>query len=281
MNKKEGKDMEQMLKDRVAIITGSGRGVGRSAAILFAQEGAKVVVNDIDQGPAMETEEKIKAHGGECMVVTGDLTAPGFAEKIIKKTIDRWGALHILVNNAGYTWDAMVHKMSDEQWEAMLAINLTAPFHLVRAAAPFFRDAARKEKAAGILINRKIINVSSKSGVVGMVGQTNYSAAKAGVIGFTKALAKEWGSFQVQINAVAFGWIETRLTEKKENNPVIERGDKKIPIGIFSSVQESVSMLASLGRRGTPEEAAGALLFLASPLSDYVTGHCLEVSGGA
>jgi 3-oxoacyl-[acyl-carrier protein] reductase len=273
--------MKPMLKDRVAIITGSGRGVGREAALLFAQEGAKVVVNDIDREPAMETAEKIKAIGGDCMVVEGDLTASGFAEKIIKETITRWGALHILVNNAGYTWDAMVHKMSDEQWEAMLAINLTAPFHLTRAAAPFFRDAARQEKAAGILVNRKIINVSSKSGVVGMVGQTNYSAAKAGLIGFTKALAKEWGSFQVQVNAVAFGWIETRLTEKRENNPIIERGDKKIPIGIFSSVQESVSTLASLGRRGTPEEAAGALLFLASPLSDYITGHCLEVSGGA
>ncbi len=273
--------MDQMLKNRVAIITGSGRGVGRAAAMLFAKEGARVVVNDIDQVPAMETAEMIKTHGGECIVVTGDLTAPGFAEKIIEKTINQWGALHILVNNASYTWDAMVHKMSNEQWEAMLAINMTVPFRLVRAAAPFFRDAARNEKAAGTLINRKIINISSKSGIVGMVGQTNYSAAKAGLIGFTKALSKEWGSFCVQVNAVAFGWIETRLTEKKENNPVIERGDKKIPIGIFSSVHDTIPMFASLGRPGTPEEAAGPLLFLASPLSDYITGHCLEVSGGA
>jgi 3-oxoacyl-[acyl-carrier protein] reductase len=273
--------MDQMLQNRVAIITGSGRGVGRAAAMLFAKEGARVVVNDIDQGPAMETAEKIKTHGGECIVVAGDLTAPGFAEKIIEKTINQWGALHILVNNAGYTWDAMVHKMSDEQWESILAINMTVPFRLVRAAAPFFRDAARNEKAAGTLINRKIINVSSKSGIVGMVGQTNYSAAKAGLIGFTKALSKEWGSFCVQVNAVALGWIETRLTEKKENNPVIERGNKKIPIGIFSSVHETIPMFAALGRPGTPEEAAGPLLFLASPLSDYITGHCLEVSGGA
>lgn len=272
--------MEQMLKDRVTIITGSARGIGRAAAVLLAREGAKVVLNDIDEEPLRETARQISASGGECLVAAGDITAPDFADKLIQKALGAYGNLHVLINNAGYTWDAMVHKMTDEQWSAMLDLHMTAPFRLVRAASPVFRDKSRKEgNKPGI--NRKIINVSSKSGIVGMVGQTNYSAAKAGLLGFTRALAKEWGPFGVQVNAVAYGWIDTRLTERKENNPVIEREDKKIPIGIFSSVHDTIPLFTPLGRPGTAEEAAGPLLFLSSFLSDYITGHCLEVSGGA
>lgn len=272
--------MEKMLQNRVAIITGSGRGIGRAAAILFARHGARVVVNDIDAEPAKKTVEEIQAVKGQCILATGDVTDPNFAESVIQKAVSTWGGLHILVNNAGYTWNAMIHKMSDEQWESMLTVHMTAPFRLIRAAAPYFRETARKEKAEKIAINRKIVNISSLSGTRGMLGQTNYSAAKAGLVGFSRALAKEWGAFNVQVNAIAYGWIDTRLNAPTEKGEFIERDGKKIPIGILSSMREMVPELVPAQRQATAEEAAGPLLFLASPLSDYVSGTCLEVTGG-
>lgn len=272
--------MEKMLKDRVAIITGSGRGIGRAVALLFAQEGAKVVVSDLDAQPAQEVAEEIKASGGECIVVPGDVTDPSFGESIVGKAVQTWGGLHILVNNAGYTWDAVIHKMTDDQWEAMLAVHLTGPFRLIRAASPYFRDAAKQEKSAGKVVNRKIINVSSTSGTRGNAGQANYSAAKAGIVGLARTLAKEWGPLNVQVNAVAYGWIDTRLTKEKEAGQTIERSGKTVTIGIPASMRNVMTMIVPMGRPGTPEEAAGPILFLASPLSDYVSGQCIEVTGG-
>jgi len=194
--------------------------------------------------------------------------------------VDTWGGLHILVNNAGYTWDAVVHKMTDEQWDAMLAVHLTAPFRLVRAAAPYFRDAAKQEKLEGKAVNRKIINVSSTSGTRGNAGQANYSSGKAGIVGMTRTLAKEWGAFNVQANAVAYGWVDTRLTQEKEAGQTIERDGKPVAVGIPAAMRGAMQMMIPMGRAGTPEEAAGPLLFLASPLSDYVSGQCLEITGG-
>jgi len=272
--------VEKMLKDRVAIVTGSGRGIGRAVAVLFAREGAKVAVSDIDPAPAEETAAEIERTGGQCLVYPGDVTQPGFAEGIVKQAVQAWGGLHILVNNAGYTWDAVVHKMTDAQWEAMLAVHLTAPFRLIRAAAPYFREAAKQEKDAGKVINRKIINVSSIAGTRGNSGQANYAAAKAGTIGLARALAKEWGPLNVQVNAVAYGWIDTRLTGEKEAGVTLERDGQAVAVGIPAGLRNMMKMIIPLGRAGTPEEAAGPVLFLASPLSDYVSGQCLEVSGG-
>lgn len=272
--------MEKFLKDRVAIVTGSGRGIGRAIASLFAREGAKVVVTDIDPKPAEEAAAEIKAAGGVSVAYPGDVTNPAFADGIVKKAVQTWGGLHILVNNAGYTWDAVIHKMTDDQWEAMLKVHLTGPFRLIRAAAPFFRDAAKEEKAAGKIINRKIINISSTSGTRGNAGQANYSSAKAGIVGLSRTLAKEWGPMNIQVNAVAYGWIDTRLTREKEKGEAIEREGKQVAIGIPDAMRKAMTMVVPMGRPGTPEEAAGPVLFLASPLSDYVSGQCVEVTGG-
>ncbi len=270
-----------MLDGKVAIITGSGRGIGAAAAKLFAAEGAVVVVSDLDPVPANETGEEIKAKGGKVLVVPGDMTDPGFPEELVSKTLDTFHGLDIIVNNAGYTWDAVIHKMTDKQWQAMLDIHVTAPFRLIRAASTFIRETAKKEAEQNGRANaRKIINVSSVSGTQGNAGQANYSTAKAGVTGLTKTLAKEWGQFNVQVNCVAYGWIETRLTAAKENAEKIERDGEQISLGIPGQMQQMGRLMVPLGRPGTPEEAAGPMLFLASPLSNYVSGIVIEVHGG-
>jgi len=270
-----------LLDGKVAILTGSGRGIGAAAAKLFASEGASVVVCDLDPAPANETAEAIKAAGGKALAVPGDMTDPAFPEQLVAKAIEAFGGLDVIVNNAGYTWDATIHKMTDKQWQAMLDIHVTAPFRLVRAAAPFIRETAKKEsEQQGRANARKVINVSSVSGTQGNAGQANYSTAKAGVTGLTKTLAKEWGQFNVQVNCVAYGWIETRLTQAKESAEKIERGGEEIAIGVPGYMHGIMAQMVPLGRPGTPEEAAGPMLFFASPLSNYVSGIVLEVHGG-
>lgn len=273
--------MEKMLKDRVALITGSGRGIGRETAITFAREGAKVVVSDIDAEPAQQTVEDIKKEGGEAVCFVGDATSDDFADGIIKTAADTWRALHIIVNTAGYTWDSTIHKMTDEVWEAMIHLHLRTPFRIIRAAAPLFRDAAKKEIAeTGKAVARKIVNISSLAGTDGNPGQVNYSSAKAGLDGLTKTLSKEWGRYNVQANVVAFGTIDTRLTQEKEVCDSVEIAGRKVAVGIPKDFREKLKTMPALGRLGTTSEAAGAILFFASPLSDYVTGQMLKVSGG-
>ncbi len=274
--------MENMLQDRVAIITGSGRGIGQSAAKLFASEGAQVVVSDIDAEPAEQTVAEIKAAGGEAIAFVGDATKENFADGIVKAAADAFGGVHIIVNNAGFTWDSTVHKMTDKMWDTMLDLHLKTPFRLIRAASPYFRDAAKKEIEAGNLVARKIVNVTSIAGTQGNPGQANYSSAKAGLVGLTKTIAKEWGRFNVQSNAVAFGWVETRLTAPKEESGVgeIEKDGEKVKLGIPETQRQMMKMVIPLGRAGTAEEAANAILFLASPLSNYVSGQVLHMTGG-
>ncbi|NTU60500.1 MAG: SDR family oxidoreductase [Deltaproteobacteria bacterium] len=274
--------MERMLEGRVAVVTGAGRGIGRSAALLLAAEGAKVVVSDLDAGPARETAQEILDRGGRSLAVVGDVTGEGFAERLVGETVEAWGpSIDVLVNNAGYVWDAVAHRMTDEQWEAMWRVHCTAPFRLVRAAAPYIRDAARRDEEQGTPRHRKIVNVSSIAGTDGNAGQLNYATAKAGILGFTKTLAKEWGRFRVNVNAVAFGWIETRLTGAREEGAAIEADGRKVTLGVPAGRMEAFRESIPLGRPGTPDEAAGAVLFLASPLSDYVSGQVLKVTGGA
>lgn len=274
--------MEKMLDGKVCIITGAGRGIAKETALWFAREGGKVIVCDLDKDPAEETAAAIKEMNGEAVAVVGDITAEGVPESIVKKAVDTFDGLDVIVNAAGFTWDALVQKMTDDQWDAMLKIHLTAPFKIIRAAAPIIREKAKNETQAGKIVMRKIINISSVSGTQGNAGQLNYSSAKMGVIGMTKTLAREWGRYNVCVNCVAYGAIETRLVQakKKGEEAFIERDGQKIPIGVPEESRERWKTVIPLGRPGTADEAARVILFFASPLSDYVSGQTLICGGG-
>ena len=274
--------MEGLVQGKVAIVTGSGRGIGAAAARLLAEHGASVIVTDIDPNPAGEVVAAITGAGGKALAAPGDITKPDFPAQLVEAAIKEYGGLDIIVNNAGYTWDGTIHKMTDEQWQAMLDIHLTAPFRLIRAASNYFRETAKREAAElGGARARKIVNVSSTTGTRGNPGQANYAAGKAGIVGVTKTLAKEWGQFNIQVNACAFGFIETRLTASKDGGEHVQRGEKDIALGIPEQMRQMAKMMIPMGRAGTPEEAAGAVLFFASPLSNYVSGQVLEVTGGS
>jgi 3-oxoacyl-[acyl-carrier protein] reductase len=266
-----------VLDGKAAIVTGSARGIGRATAELLAAQGASVLVNDLDGDVARQAAEEIP---GETAVFAGDLTEPTAPDALVKAAIDAFGRIDIIVNNAGYTIDAPIHKMSDEQFQAMLDIHLVVPFRVIRAAAPHLREPAKKEREEGNEVFRKIVNISSISGTMGNAGQANYSSAKAGVTGLTKTLAKEWGQFKVNVNAVAFGFIETRLTAAKVEDNTMEIGGEEVQLGIPEQMRQMASMLIPLGRPGTPEEAAGGIFFLCSPWSNYVHGQVLNVTGG-
>ena len=269
------------LENKVAIVTGSGRGIGAATVKLLASEGAKVVVSDLDPAPAEETAAVIRESGGKAIVIAGDVTDPAFPAALVKGTLDAFGGLDILVNNAGYTWDGVIQNMSDKQWYAMIDVHVTAPFRILREASHFIREAAKKEMAAqGYANPRKVVNITSVSGVYGNAGQVNYSTAKAGVVGMTKTLAKEWGRYNVQVNCVCYGFIDTRLTAGKESAEKIQRDGEEIALGVPDTMRQMAPMLIPLGRPGTPDEAAGPILFLSSPLANYVSGEVLEVTGG-
>src|SRR3954452_3197008 len=266
-----------VLDGKAAIVTGSARGIGRATAELLAEQGAKVLINNLDGDAADEASKEIQS---ETVAFAGDLTKEGVPDKLVETAVDAFGKLDIIVNNAGYTWDGPIHKMSDEQFQGMLDIHNVVPFRVLRAAAPHLREPAKKEREAGEEVFRKVVNVSSISGTMGNAGQANYSSGKAGVVGLTKTLAKEWGQFKINVNAVAFGYIETRLTGSKEEGNVIKKDGKEIQLGIPDQLRGMAAMLIPLGRPGTPEEAAGGIFFLCSPWSNYVSGQVLNVTGG-
>ncbi len=266
-----------LLDDKVAIVTGSARGIGRATAELLVQHGAKVMINDLDSDVAERTSDELD---GDTIVFAGDLTKPGVPDELVARVIDEWGRVDILVNNAGYTLDAPIHKMSDEWFQRMLDIHSIVPFRMCRAVAPHMREPAKKEREQGREVFRKIVNVSSVSGTMGNAGQANYSSGKAAVVGMTKTLAKEWGQFKINVNAVAFGYIETRLTASKDELNTMEIDGEKVQLGIPDQLRGMAPMLIPLGRPGTPLEAAGGVLFLCTPWSNYVHGQVLNITGG-
>ena len=267
-----------LLDGKAAIVTGSARGIGRATAEMFVAEGAKVLINDLDADVAEQAASEIN---GETAVHAGDLTKEGAADELVAAAVDAFGSVDIAVNNAGYTWDGVAHKMSDEQFQAMLDIHTIVPFRVARALAPTWREAAKAERNEGKEVFRKIVNVSSTSGMMGNAGQVNYSAAKMGVVGLTKTLAKEWGQFKINVNAVAFGFVETRLTQAKEQGEEMTTPTgEKVELGIPEQMRAMASAIIPMGRPATPEEASGPVLFLSSPLANYVHGQVLNVTGG-
>lgn len=270
------------LSDRVALVSGSGRGIGREIALKLAGAGASVVVNDLDSDVAKQTAADIEATGGKAVVCAGSVTDPEFGERFVNTAVSEFGGLHIIVNNAGYTWDNVVQKMSDQQWDDILDVHLKAPFRILRAAQPVISAAVKAERAAGApRVTRKVVNISSVAGTGGNAGQINYSSAKAGVTGMTKTLAKEWGRYDVTVNCVAFGLIRTRLTEASaDGDAKIDVAGRQIKVGVNPEILAAAERGIPLGRAGTPAEAAGSVYMFCIPESDYVSGQVIVCGGG-
>lgn len=267
------------LAGKSALVTGSGRGIGRAIAEQLVAAGALVMINDIDADVAKESAAAI---GANARALAGDLTDPAFPQKLVDETIAELGSLDIIVNNAGYTWDNVIQKTTDEQFQAMLDIHLVAPFRILRAASGWIRETAKKETAEGRRVMRKVVNITSISGTDGNAGQAGYASGKSGINGLTKTMAKEWGRYNVNVNSVGFGLIETRLIQPLQSGTAtIEMKGRQIPVGVQQKLLDAAKTSCPLGRLGTSEEAAGAVLFFCSPLSDYVSGEVLICSGGA
>jgi 3-oxoacyl-[acyl-carrier protein] reductase len=269
------------LEGKVALVTGSGRGIGRSIALKLAAEGARLVVNDVDAETAEAVAAQIKRGGGEAVACNGSVSAPDFAERFIKIATETYKGLDIIVNNAGYTWDSVIQKMTDEQWYAMIDVHLTAPFRILRAAQPVIRALRNAEETEGREVFRKVVNISSIAGLGGNAGQANYSTAKAGVIGLTKTLSKEWGRLKVNVNCVAFGLIKTRLTEAPAGaGATITVEGSEIKVGVNPDLMAVLERSIPLGRGGTPDEAADAVYSLCTPQSNYISGQVVVCGGG-
>jgi 3-oxoacyl-[acyl-carrier protein] reductase len=272
--------MTHKLHGKVALVTGSGRGIGRAIALKLASEGARIVVNDLDAQPTEETVQAIRDAGGDAVACVGNVGASDFAERFIGTAVDEYKGLDIIVNNAGYTWDNVIQKMTDEQWYAMIDCHLTAPFRILRAAQPVIRTLCKAESEAGKRTVRKVVNISSVAGLFGNSGQTNYSAAKAGIVGMTQTLAKEWGRMNVTVNCVAYGFIKTRLTTSAAGESTTNIDGREIKVGVNPDMLAMIERTIPLGHGGTPDEAAGAVYLLCIPESDYVSGQTLMCSGG-
>jgi len=267
------------LSGKTAIVTGGGRGIGRAIVQRLVSAGANTLVCDLDQESLQRTKASVR-NSERVAVLCGDLMEPDVPQRVVDAALESFGSIDIVVNCAGFSWDGVIQKTTDEQFQAMLNIHIMAPFRLLRAASGYLREAAKREIAEGQRVMRKVVNITSISGTDGNPGQAGYAAGKAGVVGLTKTLAKEWGRYNVNVNAVGFGLIETRMIQPLKPGGEINLRGKNIPIGVQPALLDSLVTDCPLGRTGSPEEAAGAVLFFCSPLSDYVTGEVLICSGG-
>jgi 3-oxoacyl-[acyl-carrier protein] reductase len=293
-----------LLDGHVAIVTGGARGIGGATATLLAANGARVVIAEVDSAKSDQAVTDINEEFGPdtATAFVADLAAPDACDDLVAHTTAHYGGLDIVVNNAGYAWDSRVHAMTDEQFQAMLDIHLVVPFRLARACAPVFRAAAKADAEKGVVRHRKTVMVSSMAGVWGLDGAANYASAKAGVLGLMRSLAQEWASMNVNVNAVAFGVIQTRFGLPQSDREVIETGGRTIQVGMPAKQAQRMGITADpdraptdaeiytpkpmpglvlLGRSGTIEEAASSIFWLCSPLSNYVTGQVIPVNGGA
>lgn len=269
--------MNISLAKRAAVVTGAGRGIGFAIAKKLVEAGASVLLVDIDESALREATAQLR----NAASITGDLADPEFPDVVIAKLLKEFGSVDVVVNNAGYTWDNVIQKTADEQFQAMLDIHVVAPFRLLRAASSWIREKAKKENEAGTRVMRKVVNITSISGIDGNAGQIGYSSGKAAVVGMTKTLAKEWGRYNVTVNAVGFGLIDTRLIRPMDGvQDEISIGQRQVRIGMQEQFREQAMKTIPLGRLGTPDDAANAVFFFCSPLSDYVTGEVLVCSGG-
>ena len=271
------------LERKVALVTGAGRGIGQAIALKLAREGASVVVNDLDPTPAADTVDAIRRDGGNAIAVAGSVTDADFGDRFVKSALDTYAGLDIIINNAGYTWDNVIQKMTDEQFQAILDVHVTGPFRILRAAAEPIRRFAREEAAAGREVFRKVVNISSVSGLGGNPGQVNYAAAKAAVVGMTKTLSKEWGRYKVNVNCVAFGFIRTRMTQPLAagERATVDVAGRSVSMGVQPAMIEALeTQMIPLGRMGTPEEAANGVYLFCIPESDYISGQVVTVGGG-
>lgn len=262
-----------MINGRAAVVTGAGRGIGRAIAETLAREGANVCINDVDETPAKEAAEAITKAGGTAIICCGDIRDSKFTDKLMLETNSKLGSVDILVNNAGITRDNMIHKMSDEDWDFVIDVNLKGTFNCIRSSTPYIRDAAKREldTEGRVRHHRKIVNFYSTAAIKGNIGQTNYTAAKMGNVGITRTIAREWGRFGVCVNAVAPGLTMTRMTKAKE---------KGSNMGIPQDQLDAMVKEIPFGRAGEPQDIANVVLFFCSPLSDFVTGQQVNVSGG-
>ena len=268
------------LVGKVALVTGAGRGIGLSLVRRLAAEGARVLVNDLDADEAEAAARSLRDAGGTAAAYAGSVTQADFPRGFIAAALQQFGDIHILVNNAGYIWNGPLHKISDEQWDAMQDVHLRAPFRILRELRGFLDERVGEERKAGTVIHRKVVNVSSVSATHGAAGQANYAAAKAGLLGLTRSLAKEWGPLAVNVNGVAFGYIETRLTQEIAGETAVIIEGQARRVGLTRPIIEATKQRIALGRAGTADEAAGGIMLFCFPESDYVTGQILEVSGG-
>ncbi len=269
------------LEGKTALVTGAGRGIGQAIATRLAEAGSRVFLNDLDEEALRGAEASLAGSGATVASLAGSVTVPEFPHRLVGAAIERFGGLDIIVNNAGYTWDSVIQKTADEQFQAMLDVHVVAPFRILRAASSWLRETAKRETAEGRRVMRKVVNITSISGTDGNAGQAGYASGKAAVVGLTRTLAKEWGRYNVNVNAVGFGLIDTRLVQPLgRGDTTAEVGGHKLVFGVQPAALEAFKKACPLGRLGTPEEAAGAVLFFCSPLADYVTGEVLICSGG-